>query len=143
MGRCKVLPLSRFRFVRLETKSPFMEPRAERIDVSNRVAGLPPHSQFGPAAQIAVNHPLMMFFTLAYVCSWLVFLPMILFRMGQQGAEESPSFGNWMHGQLDTASGPVDARDAAVAILLIPIAVAVGMTALGLIEFLTAEGFLR
>jgi hypothetical protein len=47
-----------------------------------------------------------------------------------------------MHGQLDTASGPVDARDAAIMILLIPMAVAVGMTALGLIEFLTAEGFL-
>ena len=48
--------------------------------MSNRVAGLSPHSQFGSAAQIAVNNPLTMFFTLAYVCSWLVFLPMILFR---------------------------------------------------------------
>ena len=48
--------------------------------MSNRVAGLSPHSQFGSAVQIVVNNPLTMFFTLAYVCSWLVFLPMILFR---------------------------------------------------------------
>jgi len=57
-----------------------MEPGAERIEMSNRVGGLSPHSQLGRAARIAVNHPLTMFFTLAYVCSWLVFLPMILLR---------------------------------------------------------------
>src|SRR5262249_3783992 len=70
-------------------------------------------------------------------------LPMILLRMGRRGAERSPRCGDWMRGQLDPASGPVDARDAAIMILLVPMAVAVGMTALGLIEFLTAEGILR
>jgi len=91
------------------------------------------HSYYGP----------LLYGVVTLLVGIFVLLPIVLFRMARQGAEESPSFGTWMHGQLDTASGPVDARDAAIAILLIPIAVAVGMTALGLIEFLTAEGFLR
>lgn len=71
---------------------------------------------------------------------FFVLLPLILFRIGRQDGEQAPVCREWMHGRLDTASGPVDARDAAVMILLVPMAVAVGMTALGLIEFLTAEG---
>jgi len=91
------------------------------------------HSYYGP----------LLFGVVTLLVAFFVLLPMILFRMGRQGAEHSPTFGDWLHGQLDTASGPIDARDAAIMILLIPMAVAVGMTALGLIEFLTAEGFLR
>jgi hypothetical protein len=90
------------------------------------------HSYYGP----------LLYGVVTLLVGFFVLLPMILFRIGRQSAEQSPSLGNWMHGQLDTASGPVDARDAAIMILLIPMAVAVGMTALGLIEFLTAEGFL-
>src|SRR6266851_1393168 len=47
---------------------------------SNTAAGLSSNSQLGRATRIAVNHPLAVFFTLAYVYSWLVFMFMILFR---------------------------------------------------------------
>jgi hypothetical protein len=91
------------------------------------------HSYYGP----------LLYGVVTLLVAFFVLLPMILFRMGRQGDEQSPTFGDWMHGRLDTASGPVDACDAAIMILLIPMAVAVSMTALGLIEFLTAEGILR
>jgi hypothetical protein len=62
--------------------------------------------------------------------------------MGRRDESPSSSFANWLNGRFDTASGPIEAREAAIMILLIPMAVAVGMTALGLGEFLTAEGVL-
>jgi hypothetical protein len=91
------------------------------------------HSYYGP----------LLYGVVTLLVGVFVLLPMILFRMGRQGSERSPTLGDWLEGRLDTASGPVDARDAAVMILLIPMAVAVGMTALGLAEFLTAEGVLH
>jgi hypothetical protein len=90
------------------------------------------HSYYGP----------LLYGVVTLLVGLFVILPMILFRIGRRGTERSPSFADWLHGQLDTASGPIDGRDAAIMILLVPMAVAVGMTALGLIEFLTAEGVL-
>ena len=70
-------------------------------------------------------------------------LPWILlrFRSGREG-EAPVSFREWRHGQFDTASGPIEAGQAAIMVLLLPTAIAVGMTAFGLIEFLSAEGVL-
>ena len=90
------------------------------------------HSYYGPLLYGVVTLLVLVF----------VLLPMILFRMGHQSTTRMSSFQEWMHGRFDTASGPIEAREAAIMILLIPTAVAVGMTALGLIEFLMAEGIL-
>jgi hypothetical protein len=90
------------------------------------------HSYYGP----------LLYGVVTLLVGFFVLLPMVLLRMGRQGTEHSPSFGDWMNGQFDTASGPIEAREAAIMILLIPMAVAFGMTALGVIEFLTAEGIL-
>jgi hypothetical protein len=90
------------------------------------------HSYYGP----------LLYGVVTLLVGFFVLLPMTLFRLGRQGLERSPSFGDWMNGRFDTASGPIEAREAAIMILLVPMAVAVGMTALGLIEFLTAEGLL-
>ena len=91
------------------------------------------HSHYGP----------LLYGVVTFLVSFFVLLPRVLFRIGRQDGEQPPAFREWMHGQLDTATGPVDAGEAALMILLIPMAMAVGMTALGLIEFLTAEGILR
>jgi len=90
------------------------------------------HSYYGP----------LLYGVVTLLVGFFVLLPMILLRMGPQDQGPSSSFHTWLNGRFDTATGPIEAREAAVMILLIPMAVAVGMTALGLIEFLTAEGVL-
>lgn len=90
------------------------------------------HSYYGP----------LLYGFVTLLVGVFVLLPMILFRIGPQDSGHPSSFRAWMNGRFDTASGPIEAREAAVMILLIPMAVAVGMTALGLGEFLMAEGVL-
>ena len=36
--------------------------------------------RFPGLTQLAIDRPLIVFFTLAYACSWLIFVPMVLFR---------------------------------------------------------------
>ena len=90
------------------------------------------HSYYGP----------LLYGVVTLLVGLFVLLPIVLLRMGRRDESPSSSFANWLNGRFDTASGPIEAREAAVMILLIPMAVAVGMTALGLGEFLTAEGVL-
>jgi FtsH-binding integral membrane protein len=90
------------------------------------------HSYYGPLLYGVVTLLVLVF----------VLLPMILFRMAPQSTGDAASFHDWMNGRFDTASGPIEGREAAVMILLIPMAVAVGMTVLGLAEFLMADGIL-
>ena len=87
------------------------------------------HSYYGP----------LLYGVVTLLVGVFVLLPMILLRMGPQDKGPPSSFQSWLDGRFDTASGPVEGRDAAIMILLIPMAVAFGMTALGLIEFLVAE----
>jgi hypothetical protein len=75
----------------------------------------------------------------------LIFLavPWLLSRLGHgRNDARGPTFREWADSDFDTASGPIDAREAAVLILLIPVSIAVGMTAFGIVEFLTAKGVL-
>jgi hypothetical protein len=75
----------------------------------------------------------------------LIFLavPWLLPRLGRRRDDTpGPTFREWADSDFDTASGPVDAREAAVLILLVPLSIAVGMTAFGVLAFLSAEGVL-
>jgi hypothetical protein len=90
------------------------------------------HSYYGP----------LLYGFVTLLVGVFVALPMILFRLGPQDKDAPSSFRSWMNGRFDTASGPIEAREAAIMILLIPMAVAAGMTALGLGEYLTAAGLL-
>jgi hypothetical protein len=118
----------------------------ERLHVHRRIVGLAlaaiawtlaavwilfSHSYYGPLLFGVVTLLVLMF----------VALPWILLRLGR-GREEQPSlsFREWTHGRFETANGPITAGEAAVMILLLPTTIAVGMTAFGLIEFLSAEG---
>ena len=70
-------------------------------------------------------------------------LPWILLHSRRDPGEHPPSrFRDWTRGELDTASGPIDARHAAIIILSVPVSVAVGLTVFGLLEYLTATGVL-
>jgi hypothetical protein len=67
-----------------------------------------------------------------------VAVPWLLPRLGRPRDDTpGPSFREWKDSEFDTASGPIDAREAAVLILLVPLSIAVGMTAFGLLAFLT------
>jgi hypothetical protein len=61
---------------------------------------------------------------------------------GRRDDNREPTFRDWKDSDLDTAGGPIDARDAAILILLVPVSIAVGMTAFGVLAFLSAEGVL-
>jgi hypothetical protein len=87
------------------------------------------HSYYGPLLFAVVTVLVAIFFA----------LPWILLSSRHDSDEGQPSrFRDWAHGDLDTASGPIDARHAAIIILSVPVSVAVGITVFGLLEYLTA-----
>jgi hypothetical protein len=90
-------------------------------------------------------HGILLSGVVTFLAAMFVVLPWVLSRFNRRReppADTAQTFREWREGRFETGSGPVDARDAAIMILLIPMAVAVGMTAIGLLEFLTAAGVL-
>jgi hypothetical protein len=88
---------------------------------------------------------ILLFGVVTFLVAMFVVPPWVLSRFNRRReppADTAQTFREWREGRFETGSGPVDARDAAIMILLIPMAVAVGMTAIGLLEFLTAAGVL-
>jgi uncharacterized membrane protein YedE/YeeE len=91
------------------------------------------HSYYGPLLFAVVTVLVVIFMG----------LPWILLSSRRDTDERQPRrFRDWVHGELDTASGPIDARHAAIIILSVPVSVAVGFTVFGLLEYLTAIGVL-
>jgi hypothetical protein len=85
----------------------------------------------------------LLFGVVTFLVGTFVALPWLLFRFGRQSSDPSEtSFRNWLDGDFETASGPVDAREAAVLILLVPLSIAIGMTAFGVLALLSARGVL-
>jgi hypothetical protein len=83
----------------------------------------------------------LLFGVVTFLVGLFVALPWVLFRFGRKSVDPAEtSFRNWLDGDFETASGPVDAREAAVLILLVPLSIAVGMTAFGVLAFLSAKG---
>jgi hypothetical protein len=87
---------------------------------------------------------ILLFSVISFLVTMFLMLPWVLSRIAREtdNPEKHTTFNEWRSGEFDTASGPMKASEAAVMILLIPMAVAVGMTAIGLLELLTAEGVL-
>lgn len=71
-------------------------------------------------------------------------VPYALFHLWQ--AQHRPvaakSFQQWAGHEFQTASGPVEGKEAAVMVLLAPAAVALGLTVMSLIAVLAANGVL-
>jgi hypothetical protein len=85
----------------------------------------------------------LLFGVVTFLVGTFVALPWLLFRFGHRKSDASEtSFTNWLDGDFETASGPVDAREAAVLILLVPMSIAIGMTAFGVLALLSAKGVL-
>ena len=70
-------------------------------------------------------------------------LPWTLMRVDHEVHDRPVGFREWTRGRFDTGSGPISAGEAAVMILLIPAAVAVGITVFGLFDYLTATSILH
>lgn len=88
-------------------------------------------------------YALLLHGVVTFLVGAFIVLPWVLLRLSRKSnTPPSPKFGDWAHGKLDTASGPIDAREAAIMVLLLPVAVAIGITAFGVIEFLTITGVL-
>lgn len=85
---------------------------------------------------------MLLFGVVTFLVGVFVGLPWLLFRLGRNTEPREPNFGSWLDGDFETASGPIDAREAAVLILLVPLSIAVGMTAFGVLAFLSAKGVL-
>src|SRR5262245_37032161 len=72
---------------------------------------------------------ILVFGMVTFLVTGFVVLPWVLSRFKQRReppADEAQTFREWREGTFETGSGPVEGRDAAIMILLIPMAVAVG-----------------
>lgn len=86
---------------------------------------------------------ILLFGVVTFLVGIFVAVPWLLSRLGRRRRDtRAPTFKEWTDSEFDTASGPIDAREAAVLILLVPISIAVGMTAFGVLAFLSAKGVL-
>jgi hypothetical protein len=86
---------------------------------------------------------ILLFGVVTFLVGMFVALPALLFRFGRDAAEsDAPRLRDWLDGEFETASGPIEAREAAILILLVPMSIAVGMTAFGLLALLAARGVL-
>ena len=97
------------------------------------------------AIWILFNHSyygVLRFGVVTLLVAVFVAVPWLLFRLGRRDDASEPSFREWMDSDFDTASGPVDAREAAVLILLVPLSIALGMTAFGVLAYLSSIGVL-
>lgn len=97
------------------------------------------------AIWILFNHSyygVLLFGVVTLLVAVFVAVPWLLFRLGRRDDASEQTFREWMDSDFDTASGPVDAREAAVLILIVPLSIAVGMTAFGVLAVLSSAGVL-
>jgi hypothetical protein len=87
------------------------------------------------ALQLAIATFLSVMFALVPYTLWLIS------QSGHKPAAAKP-FRQWATHELQTASGPVDGKDAAIMVLLAPAAVSLGITVTSVIAILAARGLL-
>ena len=66
--------------------------------------------------------------------------PFWLLRLTRNARPTTPDFREWADGEFEIAEGAIAARHAAAMVLIAPVAVAVGLTAIGFVAWLTATG---
>jgi hypothetical protein len=70
-------------------------------------------------------------------------IPAVLWRVWSRNNQRPAlRFSEWIHGEIEVGSGRIEARDAAVMVLLLPVASALGLTAISFVAFLAANGAL-
>jgi hypothetical protein len=85
------------------------------------------------ALQVAV----VTFFAAAFMLT-----PLCLWRLSGQTEKSDLTYREWSEGELDVLDGPVEAKHAALMVLLAPMAGAVGITAIGFVAALASRGML-
>lgn len=73
----------------------------------------------------------------AFLCAAVLVLPFCLWAIWHRDHphERVSPFKEWMSHELQTASGPVEGRDAAIMVILAPAAVALGVTVISAVAF--------
>lgn len=66
--------------------------------------------------------------------------PLWLLRLSRHARPTSADFREWASGEFEIADSTIDARHAAAMVLIAPVAVAVGLTAIGFVAWLAATG---
>ena len=66
--------------------------------------------------------------------------PLWLLRLSRRRQSASSEFREWANGEFEIADGRIEARHAAVMVLIAPVAAAVGLTAIGFVAWLAATG---
>jgi len=84
----------------------------------------------------------LVFGVVTFLVGIFVALPWLLFRFDRDEPAPGLRFRHWLEGDFETANGPIDAREAAALILLVPLSIAIGMTAFGVLALLSAKGVL-
>lgn len=76
----------------------------------------------------------------AFFCAAFLLVPFALWAIWhrENPQHKAPGLKQWASHELQTASGPVEGREAAIMILLAPMSVALGITMTSLIAFLTS-----
>lgn len=71
-------------------------------------------------------------------------IPFAMSRMAPKPEiqEKQPGYRNWAQGDLDTFTGPAKAGDSAITVLVAPVAIAVGGSAIALVAALAGRGLL-
>ena len=68
--------------------------------------------------------------------------PLVLARLSGRHDGPAPSLHDWMEGEIEILDGTVGAKHACAMILTAPVACAAGITAVGLVAWLTSIGIL-
>ena len=68
--------------------------------------------------------------------------PLVLARLSGRHDGPAPSLHDWMEGEIEILDGTVGAKHACAMILTAPVACAAGVTAVGLVAWLTSIGIL-
>ena len=69
-----------------------------------------------------------------------VIVPLWLLKLTKKRNPPAPAFGEWARGELEILSGTIDAKHAAAMVLIAPVAVTAGLTAVGFVAWLAATG---
>jgi hypothetical protein len=93
---------------------------------------------FGSDGYTALQLVVVVGFALAFLLT-----PFCLSRLAPaRAARDATPFRDWLDHDFETNTGTVRTRDAAVMILVAPLAGAIGLTAIGLVAWLAAAGAL-
>jgi hypothetical protein len=66
--------------------------------------------------------------------------PLWLLSQSRRSRSDTPEFREWAEGEFELAESRIEARHAAIMVLTAPVAVTVGLTSIGVVAWLAANG---